>query len=46
VSVVEGWNTKTPPGFIFAAKVPQICCGVSYVAQSVADSLSPAHDVI
>lgn len=23
-SVVEGWNLKTPPGFIFAAKVPQV----------------------
>lgn len=22
-SVVEGWNLKTPPGFIFTAKVPQ-----------------------
>jgi uncharacterized protein YecE (DUF72 family) len=22
-STVEGWNLKTPPGFIFAAKVPQ-----------------------
>lgn len=24
VSTVEGWNLKTPPGFIFAAKIPQI----------------------
>jgi uncharacterized protein YecE (DUF72 family) len=23
ISTVEGWNMKTPPGFIFAAKVPQ-----------------------
>ena len=23
-SVVEGWNMKTPPGFTFAAKVPQV----------------------
>ena len=23
-STVEGWNLKTPPGFIFAAKVPQV----------------------
>jgi uncharacterized protein YecE (DUF72 family) len=23
-SVVEGWNQKTPPGFLFAAKVPQV----------------------
>src|SRR5436309_14865804 len=46
VSVVRSWNTKTPEGFIFAAKVPQICCGVSYVAQSAAAPLSPALDVI
>ena len=24
ISTVEGWNLKTPPGFIFAAKVPQV----------------------
>ena len=24
VSTVKGWNAKTPPGFVFAAKVPQI----------------------
>src|SRR5271156_629313 len=24
LSVVEGWNLKTPSGFLFAAKVPQI----------------------
>ena len=24
VSTVKGWNAKTPPGFLFAAKVPQI----------------------
>jgi uncharacterized protein YecE (DUF72 family) len=24
ISTVQGWNAKTPPGFIFAAKVPQI----------------------
>jgi uncharacterized protein YecE (DUF72 family) len=23
-STVQGWNAKTPPGFIFAAKVPQV----------------------
>jgi uncharacterized protein YecE (DUF72 family) len=34
LSTVQGWYAKTPPGFVFAAKVPQICCGVSYVAQS------------
>jgi len=24
LSTVQGWNAKTPPGFLFAAKVPQI----------------------
>jgi uncharacterized protein YecE (DUF72 family) len=24
ISTVEGWNLKTPPGFIFTAKIPQI----------------------
>jgi uncharacterized protein YecE (DUF72 family) len=24
ISTVEGWSLKTPPGFIFAAKVPQV----------------------
>ena len=24
LSTVKGWNAKTPPGFLFAAKVPQI----------------------
>jgi uncharacterized protein YecE (DUF72 family) len=23
-STVEGWNLKTPPGFVFAAKIPQV----------------------
>jgi uncharacterized protein YecE (DUF72 family) len=23
-STVEGWNQKTPPGFLFAAKIPQV----------------------
>jgi uncharacterized protein YecE (DUF72 family) len=46
VSVVRSWNAKTPEGFLFAAKVPHICCGVSYVAQSVAGPFSPALDVI
>ena len=31
ISTVKGWYAKTPPGFVFAAKVPQICCGPSYV---------------
>ena len=46
VSVVRSWNSKTPERFLFAAKVPQIYCGVSYVAQSVAGPFSPALDVI
>ena|ERR1700739_378464 len=24
LSTVQGWNAKTPPGFLFAAKVPQV----------------------
>jgi Protein of unknown function DUF72 len=24
VSTVQGWNANTPPGFIFAAKIPQV----------------------
>jgi uncharacterized protein YecE (DUF72 family) len=24
ISTVQGWNAKTPPGFIFAAKIPQV----------------------
>jgi uncharacterized protein YecE (DUF72 family) len=24
ISTVKGWNAKTPPGFVFAAKVPQV----------------------
>jgi uncharacterized protein YecE (DUF72 family) len=24
ISTVEGWNLKTPPGFLFAAKIPQV----------------------
>jgi len=24
LSTVQGWNSKTPPGFIFAAKIPQV----------------------
>ena len=46
VSVVRSWGAKTPKGFLFAAKVPQLCCGVSYVAQSAAGPLPPALDVI
>ena len=32
VSVVRSWNAKTPEGFLFAAKVPQLCGDESYVA--------------
>src|SRR6266550_7738658 len=45
-ATVQGWANKTPQGFIFASKVPQICCGVSYVAQNTAGPLSSALDVI
>ncbi len=24
ISTVQGWNAKTPPGFLFAAKIPQV----------------------
>lgn len=30
-STVEQWRERTPKGFIFAAKIPQICCDRSYV---------------
>ena len=43
---VNNWAARTPEDFIFSVKVPQICCGVSYVAQSTAGLLSPALDVI
>ena len=31
-STVKGWYAKTPPGFVFAAKVPQLCGDEIYVA--------------
>lgn len=31
VSTVKGWYAKTPQDFRFALKVPQICCGPTYV---------------
>jgi len=31
-STVRGWASKTPDGFVFAAKVPQICGVFTYVA--------------
>jgi len=34
LSTVQGWYAKTPPGFVFAVKVPQLCCGGSYVVLS------------
>ncbi len=40
VSVVRSWNAKTPEGFLFAAKVPQLCGGLSYVVLSFS---SPPH---
>jgi hypothetical protein len=30
-STVTRWYEKTPPDFIFAAKVPQLCCRRKYV---------------
>ncbi|MGB2899105.1 MAG: DUF72 domain-containing protein [Candidatus Acidiferrum sp.] len=45
-STVKHWAARTPEDFIFSVKVPQICCGVSYVAQSAAGPLSPALGVI
>jgi uncharacterized protein YecE (DUF72 family) len=46
VSVVRSWNAKTPEGFIFAAKVPQLCGDVSYVVQSSSRLLSLRLGVI
>jgi len=40
VSVVRSWNAKTPEGFLFAAKVPQLCGGLRYVVLS---SSGPPH---
>src|SRR5713226_2122699 len=45
-STVNNWAARTPEDFIFSVKIPQLCCGVSYVAQSAAAPLSPALDVI
>ena len=33
VSVVRSWNAKTPQGFLFAAKAPQVCGDENYVAK-------------
>jgi uncharacterized protein YecE (DUF72 family) len=33
ISTVKGWYAKTPPGFLFAAKVPQLCGDENYVAK-------------
>jgi uncharacterized protein YecE (DUF72 family) len=32
LSTVQGWYAKTPPEFVFAAKVPQLCGDENYVA--------------
>src|SRR4029077_12930320 len=32
LSTVEGWKAKTPSGFIFAAKMSQVCGVFTYVA--------------
>ena len=32
-STVTGWYEKTPPDFLFAAKVPQLCSDENYVAK-------------
>ena len=45
-STVNNWTDRTPDDFIFSVKVPQLCCGGSYVARSAAGPLSPALDVI
>ena len=36
-STVASWNEKTPKDFIFAVKVPQLCCDRSYVAHTFSD---------
>jgi uncharacterized protein YecE (DUF72 family) len=33
VSTAKNWYAKTPPGFLFAAKVPQLCSDENYVAK-------------
>ena len=43
---VSNWADRTPEDFLFCVKMPQICCGVSYVAQNTAGPLSSALDVI
>jgi len=45
-NTVNNWADRTLEDFIFSVKVPQLCCGVSYVAQSAAGPLPPALDVI
>ncbi len=37
-STVSNWSARTPDDFIFSVKVPQLCCGDSYVTQSTAVS--------
>ena len=38
---VKQWEARTPPGYIFAAKIPQICCDLSYVVLSSGRPHSP-----
>jgi hypothetical protein len=43
VSVVRSWNAKTPEGFVFAAKVPQLCGDRIYVVHG--SNIHPWQDV-
>ena len=36
-STVKGWNAKTPPGFVFAAKVPQVITHEKLLVDCVAE---------
>jgi uncharacterized protein YecE (DUF72 family) len=40
VSTVAGWYERTPPDFVFAAKVPQICGDENYVTNDQKGSVS------
>jgi uncharacterized protein YecE (DUF72 family) len=35
ISTVEGWHMKTAPGFIFAAKVPQVFANENVISITV-----------
>src|SRR5882762_9207609 len=45
-ATVEGWARKTPEGFVFAAKVPQICGVFTYVAGHPGRVFRPGCGVI